>query len=373
MTQRRVVDRQRLDHLLTRSRCPVGHLLQILEFTDTEALGTPQREHRHCHAGTFPAGLSATEATVVLHDHLTFLHTPYLAVLAPFGIHYSTALKVINHIFVLHDVLPFDLYVGAPQRELGVVHYQLVVGIPVAQSRAVADDSHALRRKNLRQVNRETDIALCRFRFRGFVTVEKGFHECRRIETVLVGAGLPCVAHHNAFVGCFQGQLARIACFVNETAVLQTDSVFVLDTACEITHRHIRLPEIDSLAGEYQRRFLGPSQNRLLRLYNAQTLPILGTIMNLKIDVHDIVFLVYFRYFFMTTLSPCGKFGCKFTKKFSLAQIFCHFFSKKAISDTVIMYLSPIAALPLTPHSSFRTPLSPMRHGHPLPLPAHSE
>ena len=207
--QRRIVDRQRLNHLLTRSRSPVRHLLQILELTDSETFFRPQREHGNGDSGTFPAGLRATESAVVLVNNLTFLNSPYLAVLAPFGIDHSTGLEVINDIFVLDYILTFHLYVGFPDRELGIAHYQFVIRIPVAQRLAVTNDRHALRRLDLRQVDRETDVTLRCFHFRRFVAGKKRFQEYRRIETVLIRTCLPCVPHDD-LTACF-GFLASLS------------------------------------------------------------------------------------------------------------------------------------------------------------------
>ena len=73
-------------------------------------------------------------------------------------------------------------------------------------------------------------------------------------------------------------------------AILRECGQMMFDESRKIANRHIHRPEIGSLAIQHQWRFLGPTQNRLLRLDHAKTLPILGTIMNLKINVHDIVF-----------------------------------------------------------------------------------
>ena len=153
MTQRRIVDRQGLNHLLPRSRSPVCHFLQVLELTNTEAFFATQREYRYGYTGTFPTRLRTTESTVVLIDHASFLYTPYLTVLAPFGVHHRSGLQVVDHVFVFHDILPLYHDICAPKRELRIVHHELVIRIPVTQLIAVTDDSYALRRFNLRQVN----------------------------------------------------------------------------------------------------------------------------------------------------------------------------------------------------------------------------
>ena len=132
MTERGIVDRQRLDHLLAGSCSPVCHLLEILELTDTETFFRTQREDRNSHTRTFPTRLRAAETTVVLIDHTTLLDTPDLAVLTPLGIHNSTALEVVHHVFVLHDVLAFDHDVCAPYGEVRIVHDELVIYVPVA-------------------------------------------------------------------------------------------------------------------------------------------------------------------------------------------------------------------------------------------------
>ena len=200
MTQRRIIDRQRLDHLLPRSRSPVCHLLQVLELTDTEAFFATQREHRHGYTCTLPTRLGTTESTVVLIDDLTFLNAPNLTILAPFGIYYRTSLEVKNDVFIFYDILALHVDVCAPDRELSVAHDQLTCRIPFAECLAVSDDSHTLRRLDLRQVNRETDVTLRSLHFRRILTMEKRLQECRGIERVLIGAGLPCVAHYDAFV-----------------------------------------------------------------------------------------------------------------------------------------------------------------------------
>ena len=197
MSQCRIVDRQRLNHLLTRSRSPVRHLLQILELTDSETFFRPQREHRNGDSGAFPARLRPAESAVVLINNQPLLDTPDLTVLTPFGINHSTGLEVINDIFVLNYILTFHLNICFPDRELRIAHHQLVIRIPFTQLGAVSDDCHALRRQDLRQVDRETDITLRCFHFRRFVAGKKRFQEYRRIETVLIRTCLPCVPHYD--------------------------------------------------------------------------------------------------------------------------------------------------------------------------------
>ena len=153
MTQRRIVDRQGLNHLLARSRSPVCQFLQVLELSDTESFFATQREYRNCYTGTFPTRLRTTESTVVLANDSAFLYTPYLTVLAPFGVHHSSGLQVVDHVFVFYNILPLYHDICAPKRELRIVHHELVIRIPVTQLSAVTDDSYALRRFNLRQVN----------------------------------------------------------------------------------------------------------------------------------------------------------------------------------------------------------------------------
>ena len=153
MTECSIVDRQCLNHLLTRSSRPFRQQFEILEFTDTESRFATEREDRNSHAGSFPSGLRAAETAVVLINHLTFLDSPYLAVLAPLGIYHSTGLEVINDIFVFYDILPFDLDVRFPEGELGVTHDEFVIRVPVAQCLAIADDCHSLRGEYLRQVD----------------------------------------------------------------------------------------------------------------------------------------------------------------------------------------------------------------------------
>ena len=290
MTQRRIVDRQGLNHLLTGSRSPIGHFLEVLELTDTEAFGATQREDRHGYTGSLPTRLGTTESTVVLVDYTTLLYAPDLAVLTPFGINYCTVLKVIDDVFIFDDILPFDIDICAPNGEVRIVHHELVIRVPIAQLSAVTDNRYALRRLDLRQVDRETDIALRCFCLSGVQTMEESLHESGGIETVLVRAGLPCIANDKVLVGSLERQYARFTGLVDILSLAYADGVFIMNNTCEIAHRHISLPEISSLTIKHQRRFLGPSQNQLLRLDHAKTLPILGTIMNLKIDVHDIVF-----------------------------------------------------------------------------------
>ena len=131
MAQRGIVDRQRLNHLLSRSRSPVSHLLQVLKLTDTEPFFASQREDRNRYTRTFPARLRTTESTVVLIDHSAFFYAPYLTILTPFGIHYCTALQVIHHVFILHYILAFHHDICAPKRELRIAHHKLTIGIPI--------------------------------------------------------------------------------------------------------------------------------------------------------------------------------------------------------------------------------------------------
>ena len=120
--------------------------------------------------------------------------------------------------------------------------------------------------------------------------MEKRLNESCGIETVLIRTGLPCIANHQVLVRSLQSQCTWLASLVDILTFAYTNRIFVPDTAGKITDRNIGLPEIGSLAIQHQWRFLGPTQNRFLRLDHAKTLPILGTIMNLKINVHDIVF-----------------------------------------------------------------------------------
>ena len=182
MTKGGIIDRQCLDHLLTRSRSPVRHFLEVLELTNTESFVATKRENRNCHTGTFPARLSATESTVVLINNLTLVHTPYLAVLSPFGIYYRTGLEIIDEVFIFHYILPLHFDVCAPERELGIGHNETFCSIPVTERFTVTDDRYSLTRQNLRKINGETDITLRRFRFRGFMTFEKRLEESRGIE-----------------------------------------------------------------------------------------------------------------------------------------------------------------------------------------------
>ena len=132
MTERGIVDRQGLDHLLARSRSPVCHLLEVLELTDTEALLRTEREDRNSYAGTFPSRLRAAETTVVLADNHTLLDAPDLAVLTPLHIYLRAGLEVINEVFILDDLRLRDLDICFPNRELRIAHNELVIDIPVA-------------------------------------------------------------------------------------------------------------------------------------------------------------------------------------------------------------------------------------------------
>ena len=289
MTQRGIVDRQGLDHLLTCSSSPVRHFLEVLELTDTESFFGTQREDGYCHTGSFPTRLCAAERTVVLEDCYAFIYAPDLAVLTPFGIYYGTGFEVIDDVFIFDDILAFYLYISAPDRELGIAHDELLVGIPFTQCLAVTDDRDALRRQDLRQVNRETDttlfLLLRRLGLR-MMTSEQRFGKSGGVETILVCAGLPCVANVKVFVLGFQRQRTRFAGLVDILAFPHADSILVLDGACKILHGYISRPEIRTLTVQYKRILLGPSQNRFLRLYDAQILPILGAITNLKFDIH---------------------------------------------------------------------------------------
>ena len=290
MTQGGIVDREGLDHLLTRCGSPIGHFLEVLELTYTESFGTTEREDRYSYTGSFPTRLGTTESAVVLIDDLRFVHTPYLAVLTPFGVHHSAGLEVIDEVFVFHYILALDLDVSAPERELGVGHNHFLRSVPVAECVAVTDDSDSLSRQDLRQVDRETDVTLRRFRFRGFMAHKEGLEESGGIETILVRAGLPSIAHYDTFVRSLERQMTRLTGLVDVLAFAYANGIFILHRGGKIADRYVCLPEIRSLAAQYKRRFLGPTQNRLLRLDHAKRLPILGTIVNLKIDVHDIVF-----------------------------------------------------------------------------------
>ena len=159
--------------------------------------------------------------------------------------------------------------------------------------------------------------------------MEEGLHESRRMETVLIGAGLPCVANDDAFVACLQRQRTRFSGLEDILSFPYADGILILYGPREITDGHIRLPEIRSLARQYQRIFSGPSQNRFLRLNHAKTLPELGTIMNLKINVHDIVFLLSLRSYDPSFLVSY-KFPCKSTTFFSIVQINYRFLLKKS-------------------------------------------
>ena len=132
MAERGIVDRQGLDHLLTRCRRPICHFLEVLEFTDTESFFAAQREDRHSYTRTFPARLCAAERTVVLADCYAFIYAPYLAVLAPFGIYDSAGLEIIDDVFIFYDILTLHIDIGAPNRELSIVHDEFLVGIPFA-------------------------------------------------------------------------------------------------------------------------------------------------------------------------------------------------------------------------------------------------
>ena len=131
---------------------------------------------------------------------------------------------------------------------------------------------------------------------------EKGLEEGGRIETVLIGARLPSVANNEFLVSGFESQGTGFACLIDIPSVLQTNRIFVLNTAGKITDGDICLPEIGPLAIQHQRVLLCPSQNRLLRLNHAETLAVLGTIMNLKINVHGImVFFIFFTFGYKIT------------------------------------------------------------------------
>ena len=139
MTERGIVDRQGLNHLLARSRSPVCHLLEILKLTNTEPFFRTKREDRNGYAGTFPSRLRAAETTVVLADDHTLLDAPDLAVLTPLHIYLRTGLEVINDIFILDDIGSFDFrlltfyfYLCFPNGELRIAHNELVIDIPVA-------------------------------------------------------------------------------------------------------------------------------------------------------------------------------------------------------------------------------------------------
>ena len=126
--------------------------------------------------------------------------------------------------------------------------------------------------------------------------MEESLHERRRMETVLIRTGLPCVANDDALVACLERQHTRFSGLEDILSLTNADGILILDAAREITDGHIRLPEIRSLARQYQRIFSGPSQNRFLRLNHAKTLPELGTIMNLKINVHGIYVYMFFLF-----------------------------------------------------------------------------
>ena len=102
---------------------------------------------------------------------------------------------------------------------------------------------------------------------------KKRLEEHGGVETVLVGARLPCIADNeqtlDGQVLIAHVQRTRSTGFVDVAAVLQTDGIFVMNHAGEIAYLYAYLPELCALAIHHKRLFLCPSQNRLLHLYHA--------------------------------------------------------------------------------------------------------
>ena len=101
--------------------------------------------------------------------------------------------------------------------------------------------------------------------------------------------------HHYLLVSGAQRELARQACLVDETALLQEDSILViystrtldLDSGC---------PEVITLAGQAKRFLLRPARNVRTGLHDAQLLAVHRAIIDLKCQIHR---YVYVRFVFL--------------------------------------------------------------------------
>ena len=131
--QRRVVDRQGLDHLLTRQSCPVGKLLQVLELTYTEPVLRTQTEYRHSHTCATETRHRPAERTVIHPQPSTFLRqTPGMTVLTPFHVNNMAGRQVVNQVFVLKGIYAVDLYIYFPYREICIAHHEFLIHVPLA-------------------------------------------------------------------------------------------------------------------------------------------------------------------------------------------------------------------------------------------------
>ena len=253
MCQRRIVDRQGLDHLLSGQCSPLSEFLQVLELTDTEAVFRPQTEHRNSHTCATESRQRAAERTIVHAQSRTLLRqSPSMAVLTPLHVCQVTRSQIVDNIFVLKPIYAFHLNVCLPYGEIGIAHWQELRCIPFAELLDASHYAHALRRQYLRQVNGKSHIAglwtPLGFRSSRCVARKQRLQERGRIERFLVIHCLPEVAHHNFLVRGADGDLPVKPCLVNETAFLQTDRVLVHNRSRRLNLRG-RRPEVFTLAG----------------------------------------------------------------------------------------------------------------------------
>ena len=291
-----VVDRQRLNHLLSGGCGPVGKQFQVLELTDTEVILGAQREYRNSHAGTFPLGLRATEATVILQQNA--FGVVYLTVLTILGVDNASGMELIDNVLIFNDICVCHDASG-PDREFGIREDEFVPFVPVTQLGRVTDNSHTLRRQHLRCFDGKTN----QFSFAILVHNRFGNHSVSTEQRVLEDGGkerffvvvhLPKVAEYHFLVTTEKQQIARVAGLIDKTAVGLANSIFVMHFTCKIRHGNTGCPKVLTLTTQYQRMFLGPTQNGFCSFNYAEFLTPFCAIIDLKSNCHIVFVVVLF-------------------------------------------------------------------------------